>query len=523
MTQSTLGKLVARLVAAFAILMMVAAYPGAAFAEDPSENELSDMTGDVQTGIQMQNVGNDTAEVSVMLKEIDGSGEYTLPTQNIDGGAALNYFMPNFTDVPGGAYSLIATADQPLEAMVQTVYTGSSAVGNYTSVAPGKDVILPYVTRDWANQSSQITVQNASQSTDTTFTIEVIGIDNSGSESATETLGPGKAVTYDVKEAPFSNLANNGEPYGIPGGFLGYAQVTVTSGDSVVVQSFIDIAGQGVMSAFTGVPADSSSTTLYAPLLRRNFAGDTGMQFVNTNATDASITVTYYTDGTLLDQEGSTWEETYTQADTVPAGSSKAIFLATDGTMPQGDRPDGSVAYGFSGWFGVAMIESDQPLFGVINDSTFDPATFSPLTQATNNMATADDAGTSFALPLVRKNFPNFNNTTTGVQIMNTSSSAAQVNINYTITRYDAEGNVTGNDVVAGDGVSIVANGSGNIYQGAFTGGGVSWEGLGDWVGSAVVTSDQPIVLIVNDSTEDPNTATTPLDSGNYGGLQLGQ
>jgi hypothetical protein len=366
-------------------------------------------------------------------------------------------------------------------------------------------------------------VQNASQSTDTTFTIEVIGIDNSGSESATETLGPGKAVTYDVKEAPFSNLANNGEPYGIPGGFLGYAQVTVTSGDSVVVQSFIDIAGQGVMSAFTGVPADSSSTTLYAPLLRRNFAGDTGMQFVNTNATDASITVTYYTDGTLLDQEGSTWEETYTQADTVPAGSSKAIFLATDGTMPQGDRPDGSVAYGFSGWFGVAMIESDQPLFGVINDSTFDPATFSPLTQATNNMATADDAGTSFALPLVRKNFPNFNNTTTGVQIMNTSSSAAQVNINYTITRYDDEGNVTGNDVVAGDGVSIVANGSGNIYQGAFTGGGVSWEGLGDWVGSAVVTSDQPIVLIVNDSTEDANTATTPLDSGNYGGLQLGQ
>jgi hypothetical protein len=510
MSQSKLGRIVARLFAAFAILMMVAAIPNAAFAEDPSGGELSDMTGDVQTGIQMQNVGTDTAEVSVKLLEIGtGSGEYTLTKQNIAKEAALNYYMPGYTDVPGGAYSLVATADQPIEAMVSTVYGGSNAAGNYTSVAPGKNVILPYVTRNWASQSSQITVQNASQSTDTVFTITIVGIDNSGEDSkSNQKLLPGKAITYNISEF---TLSNNGEPYGLPDGFLGYAKIDVTSGDSVVVQSFIDIAGQGVMSAFSGVPADSSSTTLYAPLIRRNFYGDTGIQLVNTNATAANVTITYYTDGTLTQ-----YDAEYTQSITVSASSSLAIAQAFDNTLPTGTRENMQPVLTNDGWFGVAKIVSNQPLFGVVNDSRLG-ADYNPYSQSTSNVATAEDAGTRFAVPLVRASFPAIiNSLTTGINVMNTTSSQAVVSITYSVSQED--GSVKS---VTGTGVTVAANGSGNMYQGTDkAAGGNSIPSLGDgWYGSAIIESTQPIVVLVDDASD--FGAPVPLDAANYGALKL--
>jgi hypothetical protein len=392
--------------------------------------------------------------------------------------------------------------------MVSTVYNDTNAAGNYTSVAPGKDVILPYVTKAWASQNTQITVQNASQSTQTTFDITLVGIDGLGEDSKTGVqLAPGAAITYDITDFP--NLPDTGGET-FPGGFLGYAQVTVTNGDSVVVQSFIDITGQGVISAFTGVPADSGSNTLYAPLIRRNFYGDTGIQLVNTNAQDANITVTYYTDSTLTG-----FDAEYSHTKTVPAESSLAIAMAFDGPMPQGSRADGEVVLTNDGWFGVARIDSDQPLFGVINDSRLG-ADFNPYSQSTNNLGTADDAGTRFAVPLVRASFPTPNFLTTGINVMNTSSSNADVSITYAVSRDDGS-----TDTVQGTGVTGVApNGSGNMYQGTDKdAGGVSIPDLGGWYGSAIIESTQPIIVLVDDAS-DPG-APTPLDAANYGALKL--
>jgi hypothetical protein len=554
MTQSKLARIVTRLFAAFAILMMVAALPNAAFAEDPSEGDLT-QSDDVATGIQMQNVGDGPADVSVELIPMGGGQSINLDNETIAARDAFNYYMPNYKNVTGGSYSLVATADQPLEAMVQTTFNSNGAVGNYTSVAPGTDVVLPFVTRNWAGQYSEITIQNASQDTSANYTITVYGINNSGQQEYTNDLPAKAAQQYTMRQDfPVSDqLPNNGADFNLPDGFLGYARIQVNSGKGVVVQSFIEVEGQPAVSAFTGVPAESASSTLFAPLLRRNFDGDTGMQFAYVGDEDSpastNVNITFYTDDASLNhsETGSLYDEQYSYSMTINKNSSQSLFLGLpvaegwgdNGQMPSGTRDENSLAHGFNGWLGVAVIESDEPIFGVINDSVYNPDTYQAITQGTNNMATAENAGRSFALPLVRNNFPANSLQTTGVQVMNIPDNGTDANltVTYKVFQYDTDENsdtyaqvISTNEVtdqpVSGDTTRprpIADGGSINVYQGTFDAGVESWPGNGNWVGSAIIESDQDIVVIVNDSTSDRNAAPSPLDAGNFGGLLLGQ
>ncbi len=504
-------KVAVRIVAALAVLMMVAVMPFASFAEEPGATP-ADRQGEVWTGVQLQNVGENDTTASVTLYNSTG-GTIGLEDNTIAAGAAVNYFMPNFENVPGGSYSLVATAEEPLKAMVSTSYQTSNSAGNYSSPTPGSSVIVPVVLRDWAGQTSEITVQNASTSNTVDYTVTVNGRQNSGTDQLTGTLEPGSARTYSLNDFGVEN--NGTAEEGTEGGFLGYALVEASNGQ-VVVQSFIDIAGAGAIAAFIGIPADSADTTLYAPLIRKNFFGDTGIQLVNTGDTDANVTVTYYTDPSRV---GAGFDAEYNETATVPANDAFTVLqLAGSGPLPEGSDRSGGWDPTNDGWFGSAKIVSDVPLIGVVNDVTF--AGFATSNQATYTLSTASNAGTEFVSPLVRAGFLDNNLFTTGVACQNTTDSPANVTLSYDIVRADGS-----TERVSGSGGTIPANGATTFYQGGDDrSNGASIDGVAGWYGSAVISSDQPIVCLVNDESDNiPGVSVAPtlVDKANFNALKL--
>ena len=89
---------------------------------------------------------------------------------------------------------------------------------------------------------------------------------------------------------------------------------------------------------------------------------------------------------------------------------------------------------------------------------------------------------TSVALPVVANGFAGF---ITGVTILNTGSSTA----NLTLTYLDGNGNAMGNAQSAG----VAANASYALYQGA------SSQGLGSgYFGTALISSNQPLIVTTN-------------------------
>jgi hypothetical protein len=119
------------------------------------------------------------------------------------------------------------------------------------------------------------------------------------------------------------------------------------------------------------------------------------------------------------------------------------------------------------------VIDSDQNVTAIANLVSSGPAT----STSYNGIASAD-TGTSFNIPSVYRNYFGF---TSNIVVQNAGSAAANVTISYK--------NAAG-ATVATEQRSVAANASVTVDQGA-TG------GLADgYVGSAVVTSDQPVAAI---------------------------
>jgi hypothetical protein len=503
-----------------ALLALTFVVPGAIMAQDGGT--IAGISANVQTGIQLQNVGTTNTSAQVTLYDQASDTEIPLTQQTIPGEQAVNYFLPGFEQVSAGTYSLVAAADQPIEAIVRSDFLDTGAAGTYGSVPPGNDVIVPLVLQNFAGQGSQFTVQNASTDQSTTYTVQLFGrgIVDPVVEIADETLAASQSTTYDLTSAaaPFDNLPNTGADLGVNEGFAGYARITTSSGADLVVQSFIDLAGVGAVGAFSGVPADSAQPTVYVPLVRSNFFGDTGIQIVNPTTADTTATITFYTDPVAETATGNDYDDTYTQQIDVPANSSAIAFQGFGGNsgaagLPGGTRSD--TAPTNDGWFGTAVIDAGSVnVLAVVNDTLFGNG-FATLRQSTYNSLTGDQAGTRFALPLVRSQHVGGPQYTTGIQIQNTTGDSGQVRL--IITGYD---NTTA-DTITG---SIDADGTLNFYQGdvpdLFPDVPPELGGSG-WFGSAIVDSDVPVVMVVDDNNFISVVDTT--DSANFTGLRISQ
>ena len=201
-------------------------------------------------------------------------------------------------------------------------------------------------------------------------------------------------------------------------------------------------------------------------------------QLVNMGTGNAQITITYYTSTCALAKT----PRTYT--DVVP-GSSRKVILARDDT----DLSGGNYSI---------MISSDQPIGSIANIQLYPPASTNPQPPFASYSGAAS-GGTTVYVPNAMYNYYNYY---TEMFIQNAGTAAAtNITINYYPTTVN--GTVMGaqllNDPVVGgtSGVASLALGASmTVSQQAKTAlGGTP----GRFLGLAVITSDQPIVVAVNE------------------------
>ncbi len=474
------------------------------------------ISGPGVSGVQIQNLVNENANVVVQLWNQNPSAAVTISGSSgdtIPASAAKNYYLPNFTTVPDGSYAMVVSSDKPVSAIARTDWNSSGGAAIYSSTGPGTDITLPLILGDYGNQTSQFSIQNTN--TSSAISDVVVTLNGRGMSSAVKVLPPqtipaGTSKTYNLADPIWGDLPDTALDLG-PAGFVG--SVRIQSSTNLVVQSFIDIAGSIGVSGFSGIPTNSSSTTIFCPLIRANYYGDTGISIVNPNNSLANATITFYADG------GSPEQGTFTQNIDVGANSSAVAFQGPTGNSRAAGLPDGTGQSGSNptptnnGFYGVAKIVANQPILAVVNDTLFGAA-WSTKSQTTYNCLGTSSAGLKFALPLLRRYHISSTKLTTGIQIQNTSGN--QVSVSLQLYNWDGTPQSASNPAP----IVIPPYGSGNFWNGSLTGlptvppsaGGYGWYGSG-----ILQASGGSVIVVVNDS----GFGSKAIDAANYEGLVM--
>ncbi|MBX3001313.1 MAG: hypothetical protein KF893_22520 [Caldilineaceae bacterium] len=472
---------------------------------------LAGIQGSGVSGIQIQNLSStDSAKVVVSLYPQSGGNPTTLAERTVAPASATNYYMPSLS-VSDGSYSMVASADKPVAAIARTDWAASGGAAIYSSIAPGKLVLIPLILQNFAGQTSQFSIQNASGTQATDISIKVIGRGSSTvvKELTNQTLAANASRSYNLGDiGTFGTLPNTGTDLGATG-FVGL--ILIESARDLVAQSFVDIAGTPGVGGFNGIPGTSASQTLYCPLARANYYGDTGIQIVNSNNTAANITITFRSDP--LSPNGGT----FTQNMTIPANSSDIAFQGPGGNsrsaptnLPGGTQTPANTVLTNNGWFGNATLTSNVPVVAVVNDTEFG-ANYSVRGQGTYNCVASSGVGKVHYLPLLRNRHLAAEQLTTGVQVMNVTNVAGSVSLN--LTNWD------GTNAPDPANQNAAANGGVNFY-------GSTWAGLptvpanlggSGWFGSGVITCQQDCIVLVDDGNF-PG-ASKLVDRANYIGI----
>ena len=454
-----------------------------------------------------------TANLIVKTYAQTGGAPTTVATPTVEAQAATRLVMADVTSIPAADYAMVIESNEQITAVTRTEWPATRAAGFYPAVPPSTDILIPLVLKNFAQQSSFFTIHNTN--IDAAVSDVTVSLFGRGSGTALVTLtnvnvGAGTSKTYDLTNATiFPGLPDNSIDLGTTG-FVGSVQVT--SSTPLAIESTIDLAGSPAITQFSGRPASSSSATLYCPLIRANYYGDTGISIINSNSLDMTATVTFR--GDALSPAGS--GSTFTQTINIPANSSAIAFQGPTGNsrQPPTNLPSGTgqvppnVAPNDTGFFGVGIITAGQPFSAVVNDTLFDNG-WPVLQQTTYSCTPASEAATSLALPMVNRFLHSTTRLTTGIMIQNTT--ASEITASLAFKNWDG----TSASVTGQDPISIPPFGSGNFWQGLAQGFPTVPSSIADsgWLGSAVLTCTGACVALLN---EQGNGGSQTADAANY-------
>ena len=269
----------------------------------------------------------------------------------------------------------------------------------------------------------------------------------------TENVDPGASVTY---------LTDVDCP--VPAGFLGSAVVSADQPIAAIVN--VNNKGTGLAAGqYQGTDGADVATTISFPLVKNDHNGRTTTFYVqNASNSTNDITATFNVNGV-----------TYTKSYTGVAANAMVIVSPTDTTpsMPSGFGNVGSLT-----------VVGTQPLAG----SSLEHQTSAPVGQnlQASKAFIAADGATDVYCPLYRKNHT-VRNQTTGAQVQNVGGAAIAVgDIVFTV-------NASGGPVVYNNTEAVDPGESYTFFAGTLA-------GLPDGtVGSATISSTQPVVAVVND------------------------
>jgi hypothetical protein len=470
---------------------------------------------------QIQNVSASTAGLTLTAYDSLSSATYQA-TYNLPSGLSKNFSPSDFAGMPAGFQgSMVVSSSADIRAIVTVTTRVSGSLGDPLSPSPAaglyQGVIIPSSTINFPQAKNNHYGKTSA-----------LAIQNAGSASATVTAvfkfsnAPGIDYTYTspsllvgqmvmVNPADARDLSNNPPPSG-NGSVAG---VTVTSSQPLAGTYLEFNTGEAhatVLHATRAHTTNDYNNTLFAPTNKSNYYNrNTGLVVQNVSGGLVNITATFK----AIDQQGgysgcnTTWVRT---ANGVAAGAS-TLFYAPD-FMP-------------AGCLASATVVATGNIAALVNEAF--PAAF--LTPGKYQEATTyfgfpfPSATTVLSLPLYKEDSYSKQS---AITIQNVSDFTANVTLKFQNTL----GTFTSvpQPIASKAGIVII-----NVRQkpSTFWVGGVgitpalmgcveSLTACGaNGVWAVIVTSDQPVVAIVNESTYPIAAPRFLMDKSNYEAFNL--
>jgi hypothetical protein len=464
---------------------------------------LAYVRGDAETGVCVQNEDADEA-ASVVL---DLYPQLAGGTQRMLNGhaaphAATCFYLPVMPDL-SGIYGGIAYADRPIGAIARTDWAGTLGAAMYGAPIPDVDVSLALVTKEYGGQCSVISIQNTNRTSPADAVVDFYKTGDVTSLISREyTVRAGTFVTL----RPCEDAALKDA---LPNGFLGSLRVWSKDGvTDFAVQSFVIMAKERkAVYAFEGVPAEMMAHVLYVPLFRASQklgmgkVGNTGIAVVNADSSAGDVTVTFRPSQLAPTSCG---RDPILQTKHIEANSS-VVFWQGRGGSPVPEGCFGSATIAAAGWAQILAVVVDA-----VDD--YQTGRYN-ITAAAYNAVSLAQAAPLQALPLFRTGHTK-QDLWTGVAVMNVGAQNATVSLSVT----NAPTGVTIPDAMTVAG--LAPNETHIFWPESIRWQGPPWSDVKTAYGSAMVTSDQPVVVIVNDSSgaKDPALQT---DAASYVGIPV--
>jgi hypothetical protein len=391
--------------------------------------------------------------------------------------------MPSESKLSLSAYATIVSADRQMTAIVRTEWAKTGAAAMMTRAEPSTSLIVPLVMCHYYGQTAYVTLQNTDPNARATAQIALFEFGRTTALARNHVrISAGGFVTFNMCSSDWG---------GVLDGRAGY--VLVESPEPIAAQAMVNFETSKAVYGFEGIPTERAAETLYAPLVRNNFYGTTGISIVNPATTATDVTVSFA--GTL----GSCVGKSFTQGPTTLAAGS-SIVLYQGGTLPGGPLnplPSNCAA-------SATISAKDGKVVAVVNDALGNPA--APTASAAYSAISAEQTARQVAGPLFRKEHTKLR-LSTGIQAMNTGTATAHVNLRLGLSHGEV---ISGVDC-------------GGLCEATIPPGGAHLWYPGDMpmvpsnrYGAAYLESDQPLAVIISDAS-----ANGTMDSATYNGLKL--
>ncbi|MBN1641302.1 MAG: hypothetical protein JXA09_08700 [Anaerolineae bacterium] len=442
------------------------------------------------TSYMIQNLSS-TEQATVVVKYYDTSGTYvTGADQNLTIPAGGQQTVVQYTDDPtlAGVYSAVVSSDQPVAVVVnqQTAPPGQSGMNStppfssYSGASEGAiQVTLPEVMYNWYSYYTEFYVQNVGTGTANVDVAYYPGL--GGASGVTDSATIPEFTSKNFSQKSKSAL---GAPSGTFAGRFNGAAV-VSSDQPVVVVVNEHNEAKRKLFTYNGFP--SGSTELVAPsVLRGHYKWYTSISIANPDLVNpAEVQITYYAD-TVYSLPEALRGTVVTATFTIDPGKALTRYDGPGGS-PTTDPALTDLA-DFTRFFGTARIESDRPIVAKVNQENDGG------NAEAYNCVDASTATSKVVVPLIQADFYKFY---TSLTVLNLSDSDGTLTITYTSDgTYSSPTNTSITKIHP-----IAANGVFNSWEGGLaTTGDVHNDGtFVRFNGAAVITSDVPIVAIVNE------------------------
>lgn len=285
------------------------------------------------TGIKIQNLSS-TTDGSIVIKLYTVSGTLATTISTTSSGTPLTapksssveVYLPAYSSVQDSQYSAEISSNVPLGVVATMTNYDYGIADSYNSMEPATEVSIPYVYHNHNKWSTEIFIQNT---TNSTISGQVILTEPAGGASSSDGLG-NKTVDYSIPAYGSYSLNTTDATYNDLGWFIGAARVTAGSPVSVVANQ-VRIVGAGdvqgnVLIQSRGLTVNDSGNEVLIPSLYKNFSGlngtwNSGIKLVNPTASTINAIVTF-----TADPERPAYSGTKTLS--IPANGNAELYLA---------------------------------------------------------------------------------------------------------------------------------------------------------------------------------------------------